>query len=216
MKFDDPAQVEMVCYEMRLSDYARGQNRARINDLFNGAPPYTAHDVQENRIAINVNDLSSTRLSHDARAQFYSAFMKPGVYFRANTDMGPTHTRQKNSTIVTSEIGKIMKASIDYFECYRSKFAMNVLHGIGPAAHRDRDEWCPEAIGIEDVMIPSNTLLTMRNLPFFAIYRSFTAPELIKLTRGPKVDKAWNMKLVDACVDWIDRKSGRLRKPPSV
>ena len=40
-------------------------------------------------------------------------------------------------------------------------------------------------------MIPSNTLLTMKNLPFFAIFRSYTAYELHRLTHGPKVDPAW-------------------------
>lgn len=207
MNFSDPREVEQVCYQLKLADYPRSQNRARINELFNGFPPYNDQEVNENNITINVNDLSSTRTSHDARAQFYSAFMKPGNYFKATTDRGPKHKRTTFSTIFTSNMNRIMKRSLLYFECMRSKFASGVLHGIGPSAWQDRDRWCPSPLGIEDVLVPANTLLTMENLPFFAIYRSFTAPELIRMTRGANVDKGWNMEVVNACIEYIDQET---------
>lgn len=207
MKFNDAAEVEMICYQMRLADYPRGQNRARINDLFNGAPPYSEQEVQENQININVNDLSSTRISHDARSQLYSGFLKPGNYFKLMTDSGPVHKRSARSAVVTREMNKRMKRSMPYYESFRSKIAMLVLHGISPGGWENEDVWCPDPIGVEDVLVPANTLLTMKNLPFFAIYRSFTAPELIRLTRGPNVDRAWNMPLVKRALEWIDRET---------
>lgn len=207
MKFDKAREVEQLFYDMRLADFPRGQNRARINDLFNGVPPYTDEEVNRDGIAINVNSLEGTRISHDARSQFYSAFLKPGNYFTATTDMGPKHKRSMRGGVVTRQMNKLMKHSLDYFECFRSKFASLVLHGVGPAAWRDHDCWLPDPVGIEDVLIPSNTLITMRNLPFFFVYRSFTAPELIKLTRGPKVDKGWNMKVVNNCLEWAAKET---------
>lgn len=202
--------VEQLAYELKLADFPRGQNRARINQLFNGWPPYSAEEEQENNIQINVNDLSGTRLAHDARSQLYSAFLKPGKYFSLTTDAGPPHKRQEYSAIATTELNKIMKRSIDYFECYRSKFASDVLHGIGPAAWESEEALLPDPIGVEDVLIPGKTLLTMKNLPLFMIYRSFTAPELIKLTRGPQVDPGWQMDVVDAVLEWVDRETMEL------
>lgn len=210
MQFKTAAEVESLCYQMKLADYPRSRNRARINELFNGHPPYTEQEVEENNIAVNVNDLASTRVSHDARTQFYSAFMKPGNYFKATTDMGPKHRRSTYSTTFTKEITRIMKRSLPYFEAFRSKIASCVLHGIGPNAWRDADAWCPDPMGVEDIFVPANTLLTMRNLPFFAIYRQFTAPELIRLTRGPNVDPGWQMGVVNSCIDFIDKESQAL------
>jgi hypothetical protein len=205
MNFDSPQQVEQVCYEMRLSDFPRGLNRSRINDLFNGFPPYAEDEVKENNIAINVNFLEATGLAHDARSQFYQAFLKPGKYFNLHTDFGPRHKRTTYNTLVTAEMNRIMKESLFYLETYRSKFALNVLHGIGPSAWETSYDWCPHPLGIEDVGIPAKTLLTMKNLPFFYLYRSFTAPELIKLTRGSHVDEGWNKPMVEKCLEWIDR-----------
>lgn len=210
MKFDSASDVEQVCWTMKLADYTRALNRARINDLFNGFPPYSPQEVQENDIAINVNSLEGTRIAHDARAQFYGAFMKPGNYFQCRTDDGPKHRRKDYGSIFTQEMNKIMKKSMVYFETFRSKFALDVLHGIGPSTWDNPDDWCPDAMGVEDIFIPSMTLITMKNLPFFAVYRSYTAAQLIRYVRGPKVDTGWNVPLVEACIAWIDKEAAKL------
>lgn len=204
MKFDEASQVDQVCWDMRQADYPRAANRARINGLMNGEPPFKEEQP------VNVNFLEGTHLSQDARAQFYGAFCKQGTYFKAHTDAGSKSKNGTYSNDVTYEMQRRMKRSMVYFETFRSKFALDVLHGIGPATWEDGDAWCPDAIGVEDVLIPARTLLTMKNLPFFAIYRSFTAPELIKLTSKPNLDKAWNMPLVNKCLEQVDKEASAL------
>jgi len=196
---------------MKLNDAPRGADRARIDSLMNGAPPYTPREVEDNTIAVNVNYLEGTKLSQSARSSFASAFQVSGNFFVAKVDSGPVHKRDKWSNIVTRNVNRPMKRSLEYYESLRSKFALNVLHGIAPATWRNRDEWCPEARGIDDILIPADTLLTMRNLPFFFDYHKFTAPELIQLTSGPRVDPGWNMKLVKSCLEWIDEMTVPLR-----
>lgn len=208
MKFNQAEQVDSICYQMRLGDYPRGKNRALINSLFNGAPPYADEDAED--IQVNVNFLEATRIGHDARSQCYQNFLKPGNFFNCTTDSGAQSRRQTYSAVVTKQINKIMKRSIPFMECFRSKFALNILHGIAPAAYKDKERWRPEAMGVEDVLVPANVLLSMENLPFFAIRRSFTAPELIKLTQGPQVDKGWNQPLVKRCIRWVDEQSASL------
>lgn len=210
MKFDDARAVDMITYQMKESDWVRGQDRARINDLFNGLPPYTPDEMQANNIQVNINDLASTRAGHSARSQYYTAFLQQDRFFSARTDMGKPQKRDEYNTIVTNAAAKIMKRSLLYFECCRSKFASNVLHGISPSAWEDKDKWCPDPLAIDDVLIPAETLITMKNLPFFAIRKSYTAPELIKLTQGPRRDKAWNMDLVNDCLEWVDKEAAAL------
>lgn len=210
MKFDDAREVEQLAYQIRLADYPRGLNRARIDELFNGWPPFSEEEVEKNHAAVNVNFLESTRLGHDARSQFSNAFLKMGNFFTLRTDMGPASKRAQYGATVTSLINRFMKKSPDYFECFRSKFALDVMHGIGPSIWRDQDHWCPESVGICDVGIPARTYLTMRNLPFFYLYRSFTGPELMRETRKEKRDPAWNMPLVNSVLEWLDRETSEL------
>jgi hypothetical protein len=207
MKFDDASVVDSICYQMRLADYPRGMNRAKINNLFNGFPPFNEVEAEQNNINVNVNFLEGVNLAHDARAQFYNAFLKPSLYFTATTDFGDPNKVDNYGKIVTTAVNKIMKRNRVYFETFRSKFASLVLHGIGAAAWKDKESWCPDAIGIEDIGVPSNTLLTMQNIPFFYVYRSWTVGELKKMTKNRKaaIAQGWNMDLVDSLVEQVDK-----------
>jgi hypothetical protein len=209
MKFDDASLIESIAYDIRLADYVRGKNRARINDLFNGVKPFASDE--ENKV--NVNFLEGTSLAHDARSQLSGIFLKPGQYFRLTTDYGTkANKRPTYAAIATKEMNRIMKRSLPYFECFRGKFAMDVLHGIGPAVWPNEESWCPEEQGIEDIGIPSNTRLSMKNLPFFYVYRSYTVPELKRLTRNEAEAKkvGWNVDLVNQCIEWVDKQSTQL------
>lgn len=204
MQFDNPEQVSSVCLQLKQSDYLRGLDRALINRLFNGQPPYLADEVDENNVNINVNFLEPTSLGHDARQQFTQYFDKAANFFTCSTDAGAVHKRRERGAIATRNASRIMKRSLPYFECRRSKFAGLVLHGIGPAVRPNPDRWCPKAIGIEDLLLPRGTDLTFENLPFFCILRNFTGPELMRIAHGPNPGKRWNITLVNRLLKWID------------
>jgi hypothetical protein len=204
---DDVRALDQACYDLLLADAPRGMDRARIADLANGVAPYTQREVEENNIVVNVNDLTHTRLCHDARAQFGNAFLKTGNFFTCRTDMGPKHKRSLYGSIVTREIARRMKRSIPYFERERANIGLLMLHGISPACWENEDKWCPKPLGVEDVLIPGRTLLGFDNLPMFVLRRSFTDIELKRLTQGSKVDPGWNQPFVEGCLKWIDEQS---------
>lgn len=203
-KFTNAGLVEQIVWDMRLADLPRGENRALIDRLANGLAPYTKKEQEAGRLKTNVNFLEFPELLADARRSYYTAFLKSANFFNVTLDYGPPVKRKAWGRIITRELNRVMKASPKYFELLRSQFAMTVEHGIGPAVWPDRDRWCPQAVGIEDVMIPSGTLLSMDNLAYFAVYKEMTAMELYKATHGHKVDPAWKMDVVDAAIAWAD------------
>lgn len=187
---------------MKLADFPRATNRALIDSLFIGAPPYTSQEAQQNRIQINVNWLDSLRIHQDATRQFETAFGKPGNYFTVKLGSGPAHKRGEWAEIITEEINKRMKASATYTDLLHDVFSQVVLHGVGPVSWPDKQSWCPVMHGMSDVGIPSRTLLTMENLPYFYIDRRYTATELWRKTHGPRVDKGWEMGVVNKAIQW--------------
>lgn len=208
--YNDARVLDQVCYDHKLADYPRGLNRARINALFNGAPPYTQAEVDENGIDVNVNFLESTRLGHDSRMQFLQGFVKPGRYFTATTDYGPKFKRQRHSQVVNRHINRILKKSAKYFEVLRGQFAQLVLHGISPCVWENRHRLIPRVVGVEDALLPSGTLVGFDNLPHIILYRSFTGMELLEATKGFAVDPGWNMPFVDRLLRWVDSEGTRL------
>ena len=209
-KFTSAAAVEQICLTCRLADWPRAQNRVLINSLFSGEPPETAEEQDINDHGTNYNDLSATKINHDARSQFDNAFLAPDPLFTINLDYGPAYKRVEWSGRITKEINKQVLASPEYLDLRQAVFAGVVLHGVGPTMWEDKESWCPTELGIEDVLLPSNTLRSMKNLPFFAIWRSYSANQFWKMTHGPRVDSGWNMKLVDKCFNWIDSQMAQL------
>lgn len=210
MNFTHAASVEALVWQMRLSDWPRAQNRARINNLANGFPPYDEAEVLANKIAVNYNDLSMSNIAHNARRQLSNALLAPDPLFTVELDYGPKWKKKDWAGVITQHLNKIIKGSLPYMETRRSMFAQLVLHGIAPSSWSDKYTWCPEADGVEDILVPSNTLLSLKNLPFIARYRQYTGRELWKMTHGPQVDAGWNIPLAEKAVRWVDQQAKQL------
>ena len=88
MSFKDPLKIQKAIGAMREASSPRSRNRARINSVFNGDPPYTDAEARDNSIDTNVNFLEGTRIISQARQQFVNAFMKPSKYFSVRLDIG--------------------------------------------------------------------------------------------------------------------------------
>lgn len=188
---------------MKYADIPRSENRARIDALFNGNPPFSEPEALEAGIKTNANFLEPCKIAHDARRQYSNAFLTPGNFFSVSLDYGPTHKRKEWSSIITTELNKQMKLSRHYRETLRNVFAQLVIHGVGPVVWGlSEKNWVPSMIMMGDLLIPSRTLLTMENLSKFAIKRRYTAEELYRLTHGPARDAGWNMDAVNRSITW--------------
>lgn len=210
MTFDQPSTVEQVVNDMRYSEWSRAVNRAEINKLFNGFPPYTEQEVEQNRINTNVSDLSAPNIGMSARGQLNNAMLQPDPLVSITLDYGPVWKKAKWQSVITKEFNRTLKRSLPFHEEEESTFAQLILHGIGPCNWPNRYTLCGEPRGIEDVLVPGDTLRSLVNLPFFAIWRSWTVPELSRMVNGPQVDPGWNKPLARKLLKWIDQEARRL------
>jgi hypothetical protein len=212
LKIKDASKVEELCWAMRLADQPRSVDRALIDTLFNGFPPYTQHQVQQNNIDVNVNFLEPTKLAQDARSQYETAYFTPNQYFQVRVDRGPSHKRDEWSEIITTQLRRAMKDG-QSAQVYRrqkySIFSQLVLHGSGPLVWGDREKWAPTMQAMADVLIPSRTLLTLENLTHFSIYRRYTAADLARKINGPNVDRGWKKEIANSCIRWAVKESGQ-------
>lgn len=204
LEYDNAQQLDMIGSDLVWADWRRGFNRALINGLANGDPPVTDEEAESANQKVNYNNLKLTMMCHDGRQSFYNGFFQQGQYITAQTDWGPRHKRSIHAAIVEREANRPLLNSIEYFEAMRSKFALLVLHGIGPSIWRNSYEVIPEALSVGDLLCPVNTLLGFRNLPIVFIRKSFTAKELVALTNSAKRDPGWNMEFVKKCLKWVD------------
>lgn len=193
---------------MRLASYDACKRRALIDDLFNGLPPYTPAEVRQSNIAVNSSNLQATRIHAQATGQCKNALMSTNQYFAVKVDRGPQHRRGEFSEIITSELRKAMKEGVSalrYTEKIKNVSSSLVLHGAGPTVWNDPERWCGSMHALEDVLIPSRTLLSMENMEHFAVYRRYTPSQLAGFIAGSNVDPAWNKDVVNRAIEWALR-----------
>lgn len=210
MNFSSAASVEAYIWNCLLNAQIRSQNRALINSQANGAPPWSAEEAETNKIATNTNFLDSTELLLDSRRHVSNAICSANPLFSVNLDWGPMHKRMAWGKIIEKAINKRLIESSDFYDLREGIAGSLVLHGIGPSVWEDDERWLQTELGIEDVLMPSNTLRSLRNLPAFGIYRSYSVNQLWKMTHGPRVDPGWNMDVVDNALAYIDKETTRL------
>lgn len=198
MKFKSAENVRTVIEAMRDTDIeSHSFNRAKINELFEGFPPFTEDEMVANNRDTNVNFLEPARIAHSSRSTWNNAFLKPGNFFTVKLDSGPKHKRGSWGHKITRGINRIMKNSLPYIETIRATGASVVLHGIGPKRWERARCWRPDEIGIEDLMIPTNTRVKLDNLTHYGVYREHTPESLFRMTHGKRVDPGWNQSLVN-------------------
>lgn len=197
MRFQSAAQVRDVVEQMRETDIAAHSfNRAKIAELFEGFPPFTQEEAEQEHVGRNVNFLEAPGMAHKARSTWNNAFLKAGNRYKISLDSGPIHKRSEWSTSITKHLNWPLKRSLRYIEATRATGASVVMFGIGPKQWLKAKRWCPHEMGVEDLLVPSNTKVNLDNLAHFAIYRQYTPEELFRMTHGKQVDPGWDMGLV--------------------
>lgn len=197
MKFDSAGRLEELIWQSRIADLPRGENRAILQRLYNGDPPFDPELAEENNVEINRNNLTGPSMLAKARRQWNSAYLGTSKYFNVTLDSGNAAKRQDWGAIITREINKELKRSGMMREQVRATGANVMLYGPGPTNWDDRTNPVPRGMGLSSLLIPSDTTIDFENLQWFAIFREWTPAKLYKMTHGPRVDPGWDMKMVD-------------------
>lgn len=198
MRFDTAGKVTEVTWAMRLAEIPRADNRTVLNRLYNGHPPFNEDTAEENGVQINRNFLEGPNLLANGRRQWNRAMLGGGRYFNVNLDSGPAHKRRSWSTIITNKLNRILKSSPDYMEYMRGMGGTAVLHGIAPANYPSRTGPFIEQLDVGDLLIPSQTLVSFKDLDRFAICRQLTPSQLYELALKGKRNPGWNIPMVKA------------------
>lgn len=191
-----------ILWDLRLADLPRGTDRATLTRLYDGNPPFDESTVEENGIQVNRNFLEGTNMLARSRRQFDTALLQGGVFFPVTLDSGPVHKRRDWGSIITRNLNRPLKESPVYLETMQATTANIVLHGLAPANWKTRSGVIPCPLGVESLLIPSDTLRSFENLEYFAVFHQFTPSQLYDLTHGPKTDPGWNMTMVNDRLKW--------------
>lgn len=196
-------QVSTQISTMREAERPRANQRSILNRFFNGEAPWTKQEAEDTHQLINFNDKQGTNLLRQARNQYENAFSKRDAFFKVFLTDCPADQADDYSAIITEQINRVIKGSREYYYLMDEVWGGISLHGIGARVWYDDQSWKPCFAGIQDILIPSETHLSMDNLQCFAVRRKMRPGELFKktLALGKNINPGWNAKAVRTLLD---------------
>lgn len=195
------AVIDVIC-QMKIPEIVRSQNRANIDNLMNGVAPFTAQQAKDNQIQFNTNLKSGTVLIQRANRQFENAILKPGSPFTVMLPDAPAEQASRWGRSITRRLAQIIKKGVksqQFMQVQRQQFKGVVLHGCGAKIWEDNERWAPRFVGMQDILVPTDTDIDLGNLSYFAVRREMRPGELLaKMEANPK---GWNAKLIHKIFD---------------
>lgn len=203
MNFSTADRVAQTIEDLKTAELRRAPNRTLIDELFNGWSPYTDQEAQENHIQVNVNWGEGSDLLLQARQQYENAFLTTGYYFTIKVPDAPVSKRNDYSSVLTSEANKVLKKSLPYIQTQREKWGSVVLHGTGAQMWEDDQKPIPYFVRVPDLLIPTDTEITLDDLPYFAVRQRMKVGQLYRKTfgKGENVDPGWQLDKVRKILD---------------
>ena len=203
-EFGSPKEVINVVKSLQDVEDDRASDRAKINDLFNGKRPYTSDEEEKYNIQVNVNWGEGKRIMRDANSQLNNALLHPGTLFQCSLREGPVDKRDAWSATFTKNIHIPLQEGISgrkNFFLVKDRNASVCMHGVGAMMWANPYIWRPRFVGMEDLLIPTETKCDFSNLRYFAVNLYLTIGELIEMAKGDKAKKGWNQDMVDQILD---------------
>lgn len=208
-KYATPNDVMRIIENLENSARLRSQDRAIINQQFNGGRPYTDAEVEENQIEVNVNKLGGYKIALDANLQVNGALLNKDRFFNARLVKGPKEKREEWGQVFTDNIHiplKRKRSGLKHLNLMKNRNASLTLHGVGVMVWMNRNNWMPRFVALDDLLVPTDATMDLDDgLGHFGVNAYLTPYQLYKLTHGPKVDPGWDVKFADTILTSIPK-----------
>lgn len=198
-EFSSVEKVTNVIKPLEDIEKYRASDRAKIDALFNGKRPYTDDECEKHGIVINCNWGEGKRIMRDAMNQLNQALLHPGILFNCALEDGQIDKRDEWGQKFTTNIHKPIQRGLSGYKHYfniKNRNATIAMHGIGALLWPNDFRWMPRFIGLEDLLIPTETYCDLSNCRYFAVNQYYVPGELIDIMDGDKVKPGWNKPLI--------------------
>ena len=200
MTFKDAQSVADTINAGEEVEIIRAQNRVVVTNLGNGKKPLSEAEATAAGMYVNCNWGEGPVLFSQALRQFTNAFQRSARYFKLTIPNAPREKKQEWELEIGGFINRVMKRSLEYFYVIQEQNASVVSHGVGPEFWEDDEKWLPKFIPMRDLRVPTDTLVSFRNLEWFAVRTRYTEGELASKVWADE-SRNWNKPVVAKILD---------------
>tara|TARA_R100000742_G_C4279514_1_gene104317 strand:+ start:6609 stop:8837 length:2229 start_codon:yes stop_codon:yes gene_type:complete len=181
-------------------DEASSINRARVQAMFDGSPPYSDSALRKSGqgFRCNLNFGEAEKFLEAAMSAYVDLINSVETLVRVETAFGDPKERIEWNRIISEEYSFQLRSWPRFNYEYLNLCNHFVGHGVGVNYFEDERSWQWRSTGLGDILIPRQTQATEESLDVAAARRSVMVNELFRYIEDPEVasNLGWNVSAV--------------------
>jgi hypothetical protein len=199
------------------ADRENAYNRARVQEMLDGFPPYDQSELDNLGQAqrTNLNLLEGAAIVEAALQPYNDLTSSVDYIAHVETAEGDAQTRSEWNQIISEEFDRLLRAW-HRFEFNNQALAREfVVHGLGVVYFEDDHDWRWKTCGLSDFILPRNTPANEEDIDYAIARRRYTTTQLYQFIKDPDFAKenGWNIEETKKAIYWAT--SSRNSSPTS-
>jgi hypothetical protein len=196
----DSKSLYEIYKKLKDADDKSSRNRAEIQAMFDGVPPYSDTDLISSGQAYrcNVNFDEASAILESSMAGYIDLIHSVEHLLTLKTDFGDSKQRIEMSSVISEELTRAIRSWPQFHFNYLLLCQYFIAHGIGIVYWEDDIDWRWKVSMFGDFLIPRKTLACEDEIEVAVCVRSYQAHQLFKFIEDPEVaaDMGWNVEQV--------------------
>lgn len=185
----DVDAARSIYLALKKADEGSSRNRALIDGMFNGAPPFNANDLKEvgQGDRTNLDFGEAAALKEQALAGYYDLTNSVDKVARVRTSYGTSEQAAEWSEVISEEFHHTLKEWSEFEFNHQRLSDMFVSHGVAVSYFEDEVDWRYRVTGFNEFRIPRGTRANESEIEVATVDREYRADELYSFIRDPQV-----------------------------
>lgn len=199
-RIKDAQQARNVYKILRKADEFSARDRARVQAMIDGEPPYDPAELVQNGLAeiCNVNWGQAELFMHRATAPYLDLVESVDTLITTPTRFGDPQMRADWENVMSEEFTRMLRTWPEFFPRYLYLIQQYLAHGVVTAYFDDEMDWRFQLSPFGDFLVPRQTRASeeeievaffTRGCPPHELYHKITDEELAK-------EVGWNVAAV--------------------
>lgn len=185
----DVDAARSIYLSLKKADEGSSRNRALIDGMFNGAPPFNANDLKEvgQGERTNLDFGEAAALKDQALAGYYDLTNSVDMLARVRTTYGSPEQAAEWSEIIGEEFHRTLRGWSEFEFNHQRLSDFFVTHGVGVAYFEDELDWRWRVTGLNEFRIPRGTRASEAEIEVATVDREYRSDELYGFIRDPEI-----------------------------
>lgn len=196
-RIKDSKSLHEIYKKLKDADDKSSRNRAEVQAMFDGVPPYSDADLMSSGQAYrcNVNFDEASSILESATAGYIDLIHSVEHLLSLKTEYGDSKQRAEYNHILADELTRAIRSWPQFHFNYQLLVQHFVAHGVGIAYWEDDIDWRWRVSMFGDFLVPRKTLACEDEIEVAICVRSYQTHQLYHFIEDPETatEMGWNL-----------------------